>query len=30
MLKNGRNLLDHETEKSDISYKWFDELTLYV
>ena len=25
MLKNGQNLLDHETQKSGVSPKWFDE-----
>ena len=25
MLKNGWNLLDHKTQKSGVSHKWFDE-----
>ena len=28
MLKNGQNLLDHETQKSGVSHKWFDESSI--
>ena len=27
MLKNGQNLLDHETQKSVVSHKLFDQLS---
>ena len=30
MLKNGQNLLDHETQRSGISHKWFDESSMLI
>ena len=30
MLKNGQNLLDHETQRSGISHKWFDESRMLI
>ena len=30
MLKNGQNLLDHETLKSGVSHKWFDESSRLI
>ena len=30
MLKNGQNLLDHETQKSGASHKWFDESSRLI
>ena len=30
MVKNGWDLLDHETLKSDVFLKWFDELSILI
>ena len=30
MLKNGQDLLDHETLKSGVCHKWFDKLSRLV
>ena len=30
MLKNGQNLLDHETQRSGTSHKWFDESSMLI
>ena len=30
MVKNGWDLLDHETLKSDVFLKWFDELSRLI
>ena len=30
MLKNGRKLLDHETQKTRVSQKWLDESSRLI
>ena len=30
MVKKGRDFSDHETLKSDVSHKWFDELSRLI